>query len=89
MGYGMRGAGGVIPGGTIVVLLLSVGATLVFDVELLSMKWLVCSINLLLLVVVIMANLTLNIIIVIAIACFLATSCLFSLDGINTVSCVF
>lgn len=42
----MRGAGGVIPGGTIVVLLLSVGATLVFDVELLSMKWLVCSINL-------------------------------------------
>lgn len=36
-----------------------------------------------------MANPTLYFIIVIAIACFLATSCLFSLDGINPVSYVF
>lgn len=36
-----------------------------------------------------MANLTLYFVIVIALACFLATSCLFSLDGINLVSYVF
>ena len=38
LGYGMRGAGGVIHGGMFDKFLLYTGATLVFDVEMLSVK---------------------------------------------------
>lgn len=67
-----------------------VGATLVFDVELVSMKCFVCFIKLIcILVVVIMVNLTLNVVIIVALALFIATSCLFTSDRPNTISYVF